>query len=113
MRKPFHMQPWNSSLELEKKLFKALHFLYTYAVILDLYPFTLDDFAKAFHDKTETQDSVVNFWKTSLNPLTWTEILRQVLIAAGFGSRDGNQSKGCLTKITCPSMDFMNYSTRN
>ncbi|XP_021745180.1 homeobox-DDT domain protein RLT3-like isoform X2 [Chenopodium quinoa] len=144
MRKPFHMQPWNSSLELEKKLFKALHFLYTYAVMLDLYPFTLDDFAKAFHDKdssllgklhvcllglllsdiqneisnelsihsnkngmflnllhmTETQDSVVNFWKTSLNPLTWTDILRQVLIAAGFGSRDGNQSKGCLTKET-------------
>ncbi|XP_021733991.1 homeobox-DDT domain protein RLT3-like isoform X1 [Chenopodium quinoa] len=149
MRKPFHMQPWNSSLELEKKLFKALHFLYTYAVILDVYPFTLDDFAKAFLDKdssllgklhvcllglllsdiqneisnglsihsnkngmflnflhmfvmwqTETQDSVVNFWKTSLNPLTWTEILRQVLIAAGFGSKDGNQSKGCLTKET-------------
>ncbi|KMS98199.1 hypothetical protein BVRB_4g094630 isoform B [Beta vulgaris subsp. vulgaris] len=142
MRKPLFMDPWKSSSELEKKLFKVFHFLYTYAVILDLCPFTLDEFAKAFHDKdspllgklhvcllglllsdiqkeistgvsirsnkhgmflnllnmAEAQKFVVNFWRTSLNPLTWTEILRQVLVAAGFGTKDCNQSKRCLTK---------------
>ncbi|KAJ6791771.1 homeobox-DDT domain protein RLT3-like [Iris pallida] len=33
------------------------------------------------------QEFDVNFWSQSLNPLTWTEILRQVLVAAGFGSK--------------------------
>ncbi|KNA24735.1 hypothetical protein SOVF_013180 isoform A [Spinacia oleracea] len=142
MRKPLCMHPWNSSLELEKKLFKVFHFLYTYAAILDLCPFNLDEFAEAFCDKDSsllgklhvcllglllsdiqkeisygtsihsnkngmflnllrmagTQDYAVNLWKTSLNPLTWTEILRQILVTAGFGSKDSNQSKGCLPK---------------
>jgi hypothetical protein len=29
----------------------------------------------------------VNFWIKSLNSLTWVEILRQVLVASGFGSK--------------------------
>ncbi|CAI0459366.1 unnamed protein product [Linum tenue] len=37
----------------------------------------------------ENQEFVVDLWKKSLNPLTWTEILRQVLLAAGFGSKQG------------------------
>ncbi|GMH07840.1 hypothetical protein Nepgr_009680 [Nepenthes gracilis] len=136
------MLPWESSVELVKKLFKVFHFLYTYAVVIDVCPFTLDEFVQAFSDKdslllgkihvcllelllsdvakelstglfpcmtknfmflsllhwVESQKFVVNFWKKSLNPLTWTEILRQVLVAAGFGSTDGMLKKGGLNK---------------
>ncbi|XP_056171319.1 homeobox-DDT domain protein RLT3-like [Syzygium oleosum] len=132
MKQPFCMQPWDS-LEMVKKLFKAIHFLYTFAAMLDINSFTLDEFAQAFHDKdslllgkihvallklllfdveteltrgsfhhlsksckllallhsVESQDIIVDFWKKSLNPLTWPEILRQVLVAAGFGSKKG------------------------
>ncbi|GJU85484.1 DNA helicase PIF1, ATP-dependent [Tanacetum coccineum] len=35
----------------------------------------------------EREDYVLNFWKKSLNPLTWIEILLQVLVATGFGSK--------------------------
>ncbi|KAK6937918.1 WHIM1 domain, partial [Dillenia turbinata] len=133
MKKPFSIQPWDSSPELVKKLFKVLHFIYTYAVKLDICSFTLDAFVQAFHDKdslllgkvhiallklllcdieaqltngffpsiskncvylrllhlAELQEYLVKIWIKSLNPLTWTEILRQILIAAGFGSRQG------------------------
>ncbi|XVF31979.1 hypothetical protein REPUB_Repub17cG0042100 [Reevesia pubescens] len=142
MKHPFSMQPWDSSPETVKKLFKVFHFLYTYSVILDICLFTLDEFAQAFHDKdslllgkihvallklllsdvetelisallphfslsckflallhsVENQEFVVEFWKTSLNPLTWTEILRQVLVAAGFGSKQGLLRREALSK---------------
>ncbi|XP_022771611.1 homeobox-DDT domain protein RLT3-like isoform X4 [Durio zibethinus] len=142
MKQPFSMQPWDSSPETVKKLFKVFHFLYTYSVTLDICLFTLDEFAQAFHDKdslllgkihvallklllsdveaelsaalsrrfslpckflallhsVENQEFVVEFWKTSLNPLTWTEILRQVLIAAGFGSTQGLLRREALSK---------------
>ncbi|XP_062096567.1 homeobox-DDT domain protein RLT3-like [Humulus lupulus] len=51
MKQPFSMQPWDSSPEIVKKLFKVFHFLYTYSLIIDVCPFTLDEFAQAFHDK--------------------------------------------------------------
>ncbi|KAJ6343212.1 hypothetical protein OIU76_005030 [Salix suchowensis] len=142
MKQPFAMQPWDSSLEAVKKLFKVFHFLYTYSVTVDICPFTLDELAQAFHDKdsfllgkihvallklllsdveteissgllphlsisckflalihsVEDQENVVEFWKNSLNPLTWTEILCQVLIAAGFGSKQGGFRKEVLSK---------------
>ncbi|KAK9733056.1 hypothetical protein RND81_04G040800 [Saponaria officinalis] len=142
MKKPLPMHPWGSTLKLEKKLFKVFHFLYTFAGTLDLCPFTLDEFAKAFIGKesllmgklhicllrhllsdvgtelsseisihsnkngmflnlihtAESQKPLVAFWKTSLNPLTWTEIFRQVMVAAGYGSRDGIQKKRCTQK---------------
>lgn len=43
---------------------------------------------------------MVRFWKRSLNPLTWTEILRQVLVAAGFGSRKGVLQREALDKVS-------------
>ena len=43
---------------------------------------------------------VLKFWKRSLNPLTWTEILRQVLVAAGFGSRKGTLRREALDKVS-------------
>ncbi|XWS36650.1 hypothetical protein CRYUN_Cryun20dG0103400 [Craigia yunnanensis] len=142
MKLPFSMQPWDSSPETVKKLFKVFHFLYTYSVTLDICSFTLDEFAQAFHDKdslllgkihvallklllsdvktelsgallphfslsckflallhsVENQEFVVEFWKTSLNPLTWTEILCQVLVAAGFGSKQGLLRREALSK---------------
>ncbi|KAK8688666.1 hypothetical protein V6N13_087418 [Hibiscus sabdariffa] len=142
MKQPISMQPWDSSPETVKKLFKVFHFLYTYSVTLDTCSFTLDEFAQAFHDKdslllgkinisllklllsdvqaelrgallphfslsckflallqsVENQEFVVEFWKTSLNPLTWTEILRQVLVAAGFGSKQGLLRREALSK---------------
>ncbi|XVE72619.1 hypothetical protein DITRI_Ditri11bG0052600 [Diplodiscus trichospermus] len=142
MKQPFSMQPWDSSPETVKKLFKVFYFLYTYSVTLDICSFTLDEFAQAFHDKdslllgkihmallklllfdveaelssallphfslsckflallhsVENQEFVVEFWKTSLNPLTWTEILRRVLVAAGFGSKQGVLRREALSK---------------
>ncbi|KAL4363236.1 hypothetical protein GQ457_04G025600 [Hibiscus cannabinus] len=147
MKQPFSMQPWDSSPETVKKLFKVFHFLYTYSVTLDICSFTLDEFAQAFHDKdslllgkihvallklllsdvqsessgallphfspsckflallqsVENQEFVFEFWKASLNPLTWTEILRQVLVAAGFGSKQGLLRREALSK----EMDLM------
>ncbi|XP_038713535.1 homeobox-DDT domain protein RLT3-like [Tripterygium wilfordii] len=142
MKPPFAMQPWDSSPAMVKKLFKAFHFLYTYSVTVDICPFTLDEFAQAFHDKdslllakihvdllklllsdietelnsglwpnlsisckflallhsVENQLYVLEFWRKSLNPLTWMEILRQVLLAAGFGSKKGSLRKEPLSK---------------
>lgn len=47
----------------------------------------------------ENQKSTLEFWERSLNPLTWTEILRQVLVAAGFGSKQGAMRKEVLSKV--------------
>ncbi|KAI3458724.1 hypothetical protein Pfo_015387 [Paulownia fortunei] len=41
---------------------------------------------------------VLEFWQKSLNLLTWTEILRQVLVAAGFGSKLGMTRKAACNK---------------
>jgi hypothetical protein len=49
--------------------------------------------------QVENQKVVLEFWKTSLNPLTWTEILRQVLVAAGFGSKQGAMRREALSKV--------------
>ncbi|XP_010450235.1 PREDICTED: homeobox-DDT domain protein RLT3-like isoform X1 [Camelina sativa] len=133
MRVPFGLHPWNSFPETVKKLFKVVHFLYTYSVTLDICPFTLDELTRAFHDKdslllgkihlsllklllldvetelqrgyfsnlsisckflallqsVESQILILDLWKDSLNSLTWTEILRQILVAAGYGSVKG------------------------
>ncbi|KAJ0961479.1 hypothetical protein J5N97_001983 [Dioscorea zingiberensis] len=51
MKLPLCMKPWDSSQELVKKLFKVFQFLYTHASTAGIYPFTLDEFAQAFHDK--------------------------------------------------------------
>ncbi|XAR53571.1 hypothetical protein NMG60_11022181 [Bertholletia excelsa] len=139
-RLPFYGQPWGSSPELVKKLFKVFHFLYTYAVLFNICSFTIDEFAQAFNDKDSMllgkihlaflrlllsdvemelsrgfflhvsknskflellhsvgqQQHILEFWKKSLNSLTWTEILRQVFVAAGFGSKQGAQRKEAL-----------------
>ncbi|KAF9618410.1 hypothetical protein IFM89_001133 [Coptis chinensis] len=131
MKQPLCVQPWGSSEELVKKLFKIFRFICSHSCNVDICPFTLDEFAQAFHDKdslllgkihvvllkllfsdiemelgggslphankdyrfvgflhaVREQEVVLKFWNRSLNPLTWTEILRQVLIAAGFNSK--------------------------
>ncbi|KAI4346516.1 hypothetical protein L6164_007406 [Bauhinia variegata] len=142
MKKPICLQPWDSSPEIVRKLFKVFHFLYTYAVVVDICPFTLDEFVQAFHDKdsvllgkihvalltlllsdveveltngffphsnkscnflallhsVENEGYSLDFWKRSLNSLTWIEILRQVLVAAGFGSNIGTLRREALSK---------------
>ncbi|KAK7358463.1 hypothetical protein VNO77_00391 [Canavalia gladiata] len=142
MKKPIHLQPWDTSPELVKKLFKVFHFIYTYATVVDICPFTLDQFVQAFHDKdsmllgkihvallmlllsdievelangfsphlnkscnflallhsVESQEYSLDFWRRSINSLTWVEILRQVLIASGFGSKQGSLRKEALSK---------------
>ncbi|XP_057420878.1 homeobox-DDT domain protein RLT3 isoform X2 [Lotus japonicus] len=142
MKKPIHLQPWDSSPELVKKLFKVFHFIYTYATVVDICPFTLDEFVQAFHDKdsmllgkihvalltlllsdievelsngfaphldkscnflallhsVESQEYSPDFWRRSLNSLTWIEILRQVLVASGFGSKQGALRREALSK---------------
>ncbi|CAN4114486.1 unnamed protein product [Withania somnifera] len=133
MKLPLYVRPWDSSPELVKKLFKVFHFLFTYAARIDICSFTIDAFARAFHEKDsllvgqvhvallrllledveiqlnrgfihqasrschflglvhsiEHEEFSLKLWISSLNALTWTEILRQVLVAAGFGSKHG------------------------
>ncbi|KAL0670210.1 hypothetical protein Bca4012_032914 [Brassica carinata] len=49
----------------------------------------------ALLQSVESQILILDMWKDSLNSLTWAEILRQILVAAGFGSvkRAGGQSE--------------------
>lgn len=49
--------------------------------------------------KLGSQDFALEVWKKSLNPLTWTEILRQVLVAAGFCSKQGALQKETFSKV--------------
>ncbi|KAM7263053.1 hypothetical protein ACFE04_000736 [Oxalis oulophora] len=51
----------------------------------------------------ESEEFILEFWKKSLNSLTWTEILHQVLVSAGFGSKKGTMQRGALSK----EMDLM------
>nr|GEY31065.1 DDT domain-containing protein [Tanacetum cinerariifolium] len=51
MKQPLHMQPWDSSPQLCKKLFKIFHFISTYAAIIRTQSFTFDELAQAFIDK--------------------------------------------------------------
>nr|XP_043635084.1 homeobox-DDT domain protein RLT3 [Erigeron canadensis]XP_043635085.1 homeobox-DDT domain protein RLT3 [Erigeron canadensis] len=142
MRQPLHMQPWESSPQLVKELFKIFHFISTYAVLIGIQAFTLDELAQSFIDKdsqllgklniallkllltgvekeldsgflshinknwkyrellqsVEREESVLKLWKKSLNSLTWIEILREVLVAAGFGSKHDTSPKEPPTK---------------
>ncbi|KAK4747325.1 hypothetical protein SAY87_026362 [Trapa incisa] len=41
----------------------------------------------------ENQKVILEYWKKFLNSLTWPEILRQVSVAAGFGSNQGSVQK--------------------
>lgn len=127
--------PWKDSKENVRNLFMVFRFLYTLSDVINLCPFTLDEFLQAFHVheskllgqihiallkllledvEIELQSSVstgkltqcdsalsdcsflrltqavkrrsfnVKVWKEFLNPLTWPEILRQVVMDAGF-----------------------------
>lgn len=54
-------------------------------------------FVELLHS-VENQQNVVEFWKKSLNPLTWAEVLRQVFLSAGFGSKNVTPRKESLSK---------------
>lgn len=47
----------------------------------------------------EHEEFSLKLWISSLNALTWTEILRQVLVAAGFGSKHGRVPQEALSKV--------------
>lgn len=47
----------------------------------------------------EHRGVVLEFWQKSLNLLTWTEILRQVSSAAGFGSKLDMTRKAACSKV--------------
>ncbi|XP_042000003.1 homeobox-DDT domain protein RLT3-like [Salvia splendens] len=142
MKLPLSIQPWASSPELVNKLFKVFHFISTYAATIGTHSFTIDEFARSFHDKDslligllhvallrllfsdidkeisrgffshaskngkylelihslEHHGVVLEFWKKSLNLLTWIEILCQVLTAAGFGSKFNMTRKAACIK---------------
>jgi hypothetical protein len=50
LKKPFAVKPWNGSDENVANLLMVWRFLITFADVLGLWPFTLDEFAQAFHD---------------------------------------------------------------
>ncbi|CAN6444549.1 unnamed protein product [Victoria cruziana] len=138
LKAPFGFQPWIGSEENIGNLLMAWRFLITFVDVLELWPFTLDEFVQAFHDYDPrllgeihiallksiikdiedvartpsvglgtSQNSVANpggghpqiiegayawgfdirSWQHHLNPLTWSEVLRQFALSAGFGPR--------------------------
>uniref|UniRef100_A0A0D9X1K5 Homeobox domain-containing protein n=1 Tax=Leersia perrieri TaxID=77586 RepID=A0A0D9X1K5_9ORYZ len=99
MKQPFSTRPWESSPEMVKKLFLAVQFIYNRFGNMDVHPFTFDEFAQSFHDKVREQEFDLNFWMKSLNSLTWVEILRQVLVASGFGSKHHMLNREFFNKI--------------
>ncbi|CAA7017472.1 unnamed protein product [Microthlaspi erraticum] len=50
LKKPFSVKPWNGSDENIANLLMVWRFLITFADVLGLWPFTLDEFTQAFHD---------------------------------------------------------------
>ncbi|XP_076913172.1 homeobox-DDT domain protein RLT2-like [Bidens hawaiensis] len=50
LKKPFTIQPWTDSEENIGNLLMVWKFLITFADVLGLWPFTLDEFIQAFHD---------------------------------------------------------------
>ncbi|KZV38858.1 hypothetical protein F511_27073 [Dorcoceras hygrometricum] len=50
LKKPFRVQPWADSEESVGNLIMVWRFLITFADVLGLWPFTLDEFTQAFHD---------------------------------------------------------------
>ncbi|KAL5793714.1 hypothetical protein ACOSP7_002308 [Xanthoceras sorbifolium] len=50
LKRPFGIQPWNGSEENVGNLLMVWRFLITFADVLGLWPFTLDEFVQAFHD---------------------------------------------------------------
>ncbi|KAL2341845.1 hypothetical protein Fmac_009785 [Flemingia macrophylla] len=50
LRKPFAIQPWINSEQNVGNLLMVWKFLITFADVLELWPFTLDEFVQAFHD---------------------------------------------------------------
>ncbi|KAK7302837.1 hypothetical protein RJT34_13734 [Clitoria ternatea] len=50
LRKPFAIQPWVNSEQNVGNLLMVWKFLITFADVLELWPFTLDEFVQAFHD---------------------------------------------------------------
>lgn len=60
-----------------------VHYVFTFIMILQV----------------ESQEYSLDFWRRSLNSLTWIEILRQVLVASGFGSKQGSLRRDVLNKV--------------
>ncbi|XP_020587732.1 homeobox-DDT domain protein RLT2-like isoform X2 [Phalaenopsis equestris] len=138
MKRPFPILPWTDSEENVGNLLMVWKFLVTFAGEFGLWPFTLEEFAQAFHmqdsrllgeihvavlkyiirdledsknthacapcfseDKFDNPESTnskivdgvhewgfdIHFWKNKLNFLTWPEILRQLALSAGFGTK--------------------------
>uniref|UniRef100_A0A5B7A7I4 Homeobox-DDT domain protein RLT1 n=1 Tax=Davidia involucrata TaxID=16924 RepID=A0A5B7A7I4_DAVIN len=50
LKKPFAIQPWIDSKENIGNLLMVWRFCITFADVLELWPFTLDEFVQAFHD---------------------------------------------------------------
>ncbi|XP_030929199.1 homeobox-DDT domain protein RLT2-like isoform X3 [Quercus lobata] len=50
LKRPFTIQPWTDSEENVGNLLMVWRFLITFADVLGLWPFTLDEFIQAFHD---------------------------------------------------------------
>ncbi|XP_057792425.1 homeobox-DDT domain protein RLT2 isoform X2 [Salvia miltiorrhiza] len=50
LKKPFHVQPWSDSEENLGNLLMVWRFLISFADVLGLWPFTLDEFIQALHD---------------------------------------------------------------
>lgn len=50
MKRPFAVRPWTDSEQNVGNLFMVWRFIVTFADVLGLWPFTLDEFVQAFHD---------------------------------------------------------------
>lgn len=50
LKRPFAVQPWTDSDKNVGSLFMVWRFLVTFADVLGIWPFTIDEFVQAFHD---------------------------------------------------------------
>ncbi|XP_017971057.1 PREDICTED: homeobox-DDT domain protein RLT2 isoform X2 [Theobroma cacao] len=50
LKRPFSIEPWNSSEESIGNILMVWRFLITFADVVGLWPFTLDELVQAFHD---------------------------------------------------------------
>ncbi|XP_042046224.1 homeobox-DDT domain protein RLT3-like isoform X2 [Salvia splendens] len=88
MKLPLSIQPWASSPELVNKLFKVFHFISTYAATIGTHSFTIDEFARSFHDKDSL---LIGLLHVALLRLLFSDIDKE--ICRGFFSHASKNGK--------------------
>ncbi|XP_073110512.1 homeobox-DDT domain protein RLT1-like isoform X3 [Elaeis guineensis] len=85
LKRPFAVQPWIDSEENVTNLLMVWKFLTTFADLLELRQFTLDELVQSLHDRAFAWKFDIHCSQRHLNFMTWPEILCQFGLLAGLG----------------------------